>query len=72
MTLYLAIVCDRHVDTMAYPFSTREKAVEKARAAKRYWPLAEDGAVPGWLYYTTDGDGNSAYVVAAELDRSEP
>lgn len=83
-TVYVLIWEDRHVDTDARVFATKDGAVEAARRNTRQY-LGHYGSEPsevneeltpgmaagGWLYYCKVGgdDGPSGYVFAREVEK---
>lgn len=75
LTIYLAMVEERHTDTEAHPFSTAEDAIAYARktaqeSARRPEDFEEAAVPDGWLYYATFSvEGDCVWVVASELDR---
>jgi hypothetical protein len=76
--IYIAMICDRHTDPEAYPFSTAEAAILYARnEAEAYAYDADDieeEQVDGWLYHARySGEGDSVWVVEKDLNgRLEP
>lgn len=75
MTIYIAMINDRHADPEARLFSTADAAIGYARATARENASGPDDVteppIPsGWLYYARYGvEGDSVWVVATELDQ---
>lgn len=76
ITIFIAMVNDRHVEPQAHPFSTAEAAIDYARrTAQEYAHSPEDfreEPVDGWLYhatYSVEGDG--VWVVEKTLDEAD-
>ena len=73
LTVYVAMIEDRHTDPDPVLFSTAEAAIEHARTeALRlagHEDFIEEEEVDGWLYSATCGnEGDSVWVIEKEVD----
>lgn len=77
LTLYVAMICDRHTDPEPYVFTTKEAAIAYARAEalglvhEDHPEDFDESEMPeGWLYHATySGEGDSVWVIEKKLDR---
>lgn len=74
LTVYVAMICDRHTDPEPYVFTTAEAAIDYARscavACAREPEDVEESAIDGWLYHATySEEGDSVWVIAKTLDQ---
>lgn len=74
--VYVTIWKDRHADTTAHVFSTRELATDWARAKARQYDRHgeyEEKTYPGWLFYASYScEGCCLYVTEREIDEERP
>jgi len=76
VSVYVAMINDRHCDPEPYVFSTAEAAIGYARStameyARSHGDFEEHISPPpgGWLYYATYSvEGDSVWVVEKEVD----
>ena len=73
MSLYVAMICDRHTDPEPYLFSTAESAIAYARDTARAYArrpddYEEQDPPEGWLFYATYSvEGDSVWVLEKEV-----
>jgi hypothetical protein len=76
MSIYVAMVADRHTDPEPHLFSNPVTAVQFARAeavrlARGNEALIEEDDVDGWLYSAVIGEeGDSVWVIGKDVDES--
>ncbi len=77
MKVYLSFIDDRHSDTDATVFFSKEKAIEHAKQqakefAERNGEEVEEDSIPGWLYYAVySSEGDSVWVREKDI-QGEP
>lgn len=76
MTVYIAMINDRHSDPEPHLFATAEAAIEyaKTKAAEYVHPedAVEEEQLGGWLYYARySQEGDSVWVIAKEISYGE-
>lgn len=76
LTVYVAMIADRHADPEPYVFSTPEAAIAYARSQAAEFAhdpddIDESHLPKGWLYHATYSvEGDSVWVIEKELDGS--
>ena len=78
MTVYVAMIDDRHGDPEPFLFSSPDQAIAYARAQAMEYNHHEEGFKEhdpppvGWLYYATySTEGDSVWVLSKTVDDPE-
>jgi hypothetical protein len=74
VSVYVAMICDRHADPEPFVFSAAEAAIayarEQARTSARGPGDVLESEIEGWLYHASySNEGDSVWVIEREIDQ---